>query len=75
MLGDENIFLKGGGFGAGGGGARLFISGWANRAKGAVGTEWNFRKTDEGTEFHQSLIMDSWISFGDDGGGKLLKFF
>ena len=40
-----------------------------------MGTKWNFWKTDEGAEFHQGLIMDSWISFRDDGGGKLLKFF
>ena len=43
--------------------------------KGPVGTEWIYWKTDEGAEFHESLIMDSWISFGDDGEGKLLKFF
>ena len=49
--------------------------GGADRAKGAVGTEWNFWKTDEGSEFHQSLVMNSWILFGDDGRGKLLKFF
>jgi hypothetical protein len=75
VLDDEKIFLKGGGLGARGGGAGWFVSGWADRAKGAVGATGNFGKANEGAEFHQSLIMNSWISFGDDGRGKLLKFF
>jgi len=30
----------------------------SHRAGGAVGIFW---EADEGTEFHESLVMDSWV--------------
>jgi len=48
-------------------------TGGADGAKGARGAEGIFRKADEGTEFHQGLIVSAGIFFGNEGGGDETK--
>lgn len=74
-LDDENIFLKGGGLGAGSYEVGKFISGGTDSAKGALGATRYFGKADEGAEFHEGLIMETWIFVRNDGGGKGLEVF
>ena len=74
-LDDEKILLPCGGFGAGSYGVGKFISGGTDSAKGALGATRYFGKADEGAEFHEGLIMETWIFVRNDGGGKGLEVF
>jgi hypothetical protein len=70
---DENMFVEAGG-------GRSWVSaggkvqmGGTDRAEGARGAERVFWKADEGTEFHQGLIVSAGIFFGNEGSGDGTK--
>lgn len=44
--------------------------GGASGAEGALGAEWIFRKADESAKFHESLVMETGMELGDEGGGE-----
>ena len=70
---DENMFVEEGGWRAGVGAGGKAKTGGADGAEGARGAEGIFWKTDEGTEFHQGLIVSAGIFFGNEGGGDGAK--
>jgi hypothetical protein len=74
-LDDEKILPKYGGFGSGRFRLGKFILGGTDRTKGALGAAGDFRKANEGAEFHESLIMEAWIFARNDSGGKGLELF
>jgi hypothetical protein len=71
---DQKIFMNESGFGASGCGVGQIAFGWADQAEWAVGAERVFRKADEGTELHESLIVGSWILFWNNYGSEGLEF-
>jgi hypothetical protein len=70
---DENMFVEEGGWRAGVGAGGKAKTGGADGAEGARGAEGIFWKTDEGTEFHQGLIVSAGIFFWNEGGGQSAK--
>jgi len=70
---DENMFVEtsGGRPGVTSGGKAK--TGGADGTEGARGAERVFWKADEGTEFHQGLIVSARIFFGNEGSGDGTK--
>jgi hypothetical protein len=70
---DENMFVEAGGGRSWVGSGGKVKTGGTDRAEGARGAEGIFRKADEGTEFHQGLIVSARIFFGNEGSGDGTK--
>jgi len=70
---DENMFVESGGGRARVGSGGKVKTGGTDGAKGARGAERVFWKADEGTEFHQGLIVSAGIFFGNEGSGDGTK--
>jgi len=70
---DKNMFVETGGGRSGvGSGGKVKTRG-ADGTEGARGAERVFWKADEGTEFHQGLIVSAGIFFGNEGSGDGTK--
>jgi hypothetical protein len=71
---DQKIFMKESGFGASGCRVGQIAFGWADQAERAYGAAGIFRKADQSTELHESLIVGSWILFWNNDGSERLEF-
>jgi len=70
---DENMFVETGGGRSGVGSGGKVKTGGTDGAKGAGRADGVFRKADEGTEFHQGLIVSAGTFFRNEGGGDGAK--
>ena len=70
---DENMFVETGGGRSGVSSGGKVKTGGADGTEGARGAERVFWKADEGTEFHQGLIVSAGIFFGNEGSGDGTK--
>ena len=61
---DQNVFLLAGGGGFRAAGIRPFPAGRTTHLKGAGRAMWISRQADEGSQFHQGLVMKAGVSTG-----------